>query len=124
MYQEGDVDHNNKVVKPIVEAAASEYGKLVKELVANGLEELLKPLASALSRLCQLAHASAVAIDSRERAISMAEELQTNTQRTNRYARPSVSGKVGSGKTSQNGTGGPSSPMEAAESILRQIRGR
>jgi hypothetical protein len=124
IYKEGDIEHNNKIFKPIIEAAASEYGKLVKELVANGLEDLPEPLAYALSRMCQLAHASAVAIDSRERAVSMAEELQTNTQRTNKYTRPSVSGKVGAGGSSKSGAGDPSSPMEAAERILQQVRGR
>jgi hypothetical protein len=127
IYQEGDVEHNSKVFTPIVKAAASEYGKLVNELARNGLETLPKPLAYALSRLCQLAHASAVAIDSRERAVMMAEQIETNTKRTQRYVRPSVSGKVDAGASSKNGAGaggGPNSTEEAASQLLQQVRGR
>lgn len=124
IYKEGDVEHNSKVFNPIVQAAATEYGKLVKILVQNGLEELPQPLAYALSRLCQLAHASATAIDSRERAVSMAKALENNTARTQKYIRPSVSGKVDAGRSSRNGSNGPSSPMEAAEQLLQQVRGR
>ncbi len=127
IYKEGDVEHNAKVFTPIVRAAASEYGKLVNELARNGLETLPRNLAYALSRLCQLAHASAVAIDSRERAVAMAEQLETNTKRDQRYIRPSVSGRADSSSTSKNGTGaggGPGSTMEAAEQLLNTIRKR
>jgi hypothetical protein len=126
IYKEGDTEHNEKIFTPIVQAAAGEYGKLVKELARNGLESLPKELAYALSRLCQLAHASAVAIDSRERAVSMAEQLENNTKRTQRYIRPSVSGGMDSsaGRNGAGAGGGPNSPEEAAEALLKSVRGR
>ena len=123
IFKEGDSQHN-QVVTPIVQAAAREYGKLVTELVKSGLESLPLPLAETLSRMCQLAHASAVAIDSRERAVAMMEEIEASSYRTNRYARPSMAGKPGTGKPYSNGKGafgGPSSTEEASEALINSI---
>lgn len=92
IYREGDTKHNENFVKPVVEAAGKEYGKLVRILAEHGLEELPEEVSYALSRMTLLAHASAVSIDSREAALRHAEEIEANTKRVDSYNRPTIGG--------------------------------
>jgi len=108
---EGDSEHNENYVKPILNQAAAEYGKLVTMLAEAGLEDLPESLAKALAKMTQLAHASAVSISSREAAVQRAKELEKNTARSNIYHRPSMHGAGG------GGTGGSGSVLSAEKPI-------
>lgn len=85
-----DSEFNKNYVEPITQAAATEYAKIVKLLAENGLEDLPEELAYALANMTQRAHASAVAHETRNKALDLAEELYVNTRRTTRYERPMV----------------------------------
>lgn len=115
-----DPEFNDKVVKPIMTAAATEYGKIITLLAENGLENLSEELSFALARMVQLAHASAISIDSREAAIKHAKTLEQNTARTNGFIRPGI----GSGRANSPEGGTPkvhATPQEAAKSLVQSM---
>ena len=122
--RESDTDYNKRVVDPIITAAASEYGKLVRMLAESGLEDLPKELAFALARTVHLAHASAVSVESRVRAEAEARELKENAARTTRYLRPPVGASQAMGGGSGAPNKAPSSPAEAADMILNSVLSR
>lgn len=129
IFDDNDSEHNENFVKPIVTQAAAEYGKLVTMLAEAGLEDLPQNVAKALARMSQLAHASAISIHSREQAVKHARELEKNTNRTNGYYRPSMSGSnAGGSGSSASGTGAltPGKPTElkqATSEILSKVMG-
>lgn len=85
-----DTEYNAKYVEPITKAAATEYGKIVSKLGELGLKDLPDDLAFALARMTQLAHASAVSLETRSKALDTVENVLRNTQRMNRFERPPV----------------------------------
>lgn len=117
--KETDTDYNKRVVEPILTAASSEYGKLVRMLAENGLTDLPKELAFALARTVHLAHASAVSIESRARAEAEAAELKTNMARTTKYLRPPIGSS--SASPAPVTSKAPSSLSEAADMILNSV---
>lgn len=119
IHKEGDTEYNQTFVDPIIKAAAQEYGKLVTLLAHNGLEKLPKDLAQALARMCQLAHASGVALHTRNEAVRRAEELETNVKRTTNYLRPQIGSANGHGNAPLPKQ--PASPREAAEQLLNKV---
>lgn len=120
--RESDSEFNTKVVDPILSAASSEYGKMVRLLADSGLVDLSDEIADALAKTVLLAHASAISIETRNRAMKEAEDLRTNTQRNNPYMRPNVGG--GTGSTSNPSEKQPSSTKEAASSLLQKVMGQ
>lgn len=117
--KEGDEEYNSKYIYPILEKASEEYGKLVVALAENGLSKLPKELAHALSRLTQLAHASALSIESRNHSLQKAQDIEKNTTRNTRYIRPQIGSSVGRG--GEPAAPAPSSPRSAADVLLGQI---
>lgn len=100
IYAEGEVDelimkenapeHNEKIVKPILTQAATEFGKIVVELAKLGITDLPEELGSALARMTQLAHVSGTAIQARKAALQYASELEKSLGNSARYNRPAV----------------------------------
>ena len=118
--RESDPEYNKKVVTPIRDAAAKEYGKMIKDLADHGLEDLPQPLAFALARMVHLAHASAVSLDRARAAEKELAEVTSNMKRTTNYIRPLRMN--GSG----NGTAGeqvyqPQSPKEAGQMLVNSV---
>ena len=122
IYRDGDSKHNQTYVEPLLKQSSSEYGKIVAMLADNGLEDLPKDLAYALARMTLLAHASSVAIETREQAIQRASEIEQNVVRTTKYVRPAV-GSGGRG-TDREPEAAPSSPRAAADALLSKVLGR
>lgn len=120
IYKEGDSEYNKKFVDPIISKAATEYGKIVNILAENGLDHLPKELAFALSRMCQLAHASSVALHTRNNAVKHIEELENNVKRTTSYLRPQVGSSNGSGAAASSGPQ-RTTPQEAADLLINQV---
>lgn len=123
IHKPGDSAYNQKFVDPIVRTAAQEYGKLVTMLAEHGLERLPKDLAFALSRMCQLAHASSVAMATRNEALRHSEELSRNVERESRYDRPAL-GSSGGHAGSPGPMKLPESPKQAAEMLLEKVMGQ
>lgn len=121
IHREGDTEYNQKFVNPIIKKAATEYGKIVSILSENGLEKLPKDLAFALARMCQLAHASAVALHTRNNAVKYAEELENNVKRSTSYIRPQIGATNGGGQSSQKSGLQPLTPAEAASKLLDSV---
>lgn len=117
--KEDDPEHNKRFVEPVLQAAATEYGKLIRTLAENGLEKLPKDLAFALARMVHLAHASAVSIESRHAAEIAKEELERNVRRTTSYLRPTV-GTSSHGNT-QGESPRPTSPQDAAKMLVNTV---
>lgn len=113
-------EFNEKVVKPLVTAAAQEYGKLVTLLAESGLKNLNEEAAYALARMTQLAHASAVSIASREAALEHADELERNTAKIAGYTRPSIGGG-GGGNGASSGPPTPRTPQEAGRQLAHSL---
>jgi vacuolar-type H+-ATPase subunit I/STV1 len=116
-----DEDFNERIVTPIRDKAAQEYGKIVKALAEKGLTHLDDDLGAALAKMVQLAIASSVAIETRSRAQAETETLRANSSRTNKFIRPSLGGGT---NTSPGSSSGPKSPSEAADMALNQVMGK
>ena len=121
IHKPGDSEYNSKYVDPIIKKAAVEYGKLVTLLSENGLERLPKDLAFAISRMCQLAHASAVAVHTRNDAVKHIEELEGNVQRTTNYIRPQLGATNGGGGKAEAPGSKPTTTEEASNALLKQV---
>lgn len=89
--REGDTEHNEKFVKPILAAAATEYGKLVRALTDSGLKSLNPDAAKQLAAICQRAAASGTAFASRDALIKELEGYSNNSG-TRKYGRPALGG--------------------------------
>ena len=125
--QELIADPNNPertrtVVTPIVQAAAKEYSSIMRALMDAGLSDIPKEVAFAMARMVQLAHASAISIDSRNAAIEHAERIEQNSRRTNPMVRPPM-GATGAPYTPPAAPA-PTSPANAADQLLSSIMPR
>jgi hypothetical protein len=124
-YREGDVEHNEKVVAPIMSQASADYAKVVKALIEEGgLKEMPAQLAKVISKMMLLAHSSSIAINSRDQAVDYAGRVVQDAQKINALVRPSL------GKTAGNATvGNPAGPKQYTPvkdrvgSFLAGIRG-
>lgn len=85
-----DSEFNKNYVEPITNAAAQEFNKAVNMLADAGLKELPDELAYYLSKLTATAHASAVAAETRNKAVTDVNKLLETTKRKNAYYRPPV----------------------------------
>lgn len=120
--REGDTEHNEKVAKVVLNAASTEFGKMVKILGENGIKDLPDDVSFALAKMTLLAHASAIAINSREHMREEYEKVMKNVQRDSLHARPPIgSSGVNRGATPAPAPKLPSSPTAAAESVLNKI---
>lgn len=88
-----DTEFNNTYVEPILKAAGTEFAKIVAKIESKLAEPLDEEEMYYLARMTQLAHASAVSMETRNRALTAADTLLKNTQRTNKYERPRIGGQ-------------------------------
>lgn len=85
-------DHNQKVVQPIMDECGRQYGRLIKQLVANGLKSLPDELAIGLSDSVCGAVVTAFAMRTRDAAEQSRNQLRQNMTRHANYVRPSIGG--------------------------------
>lgn len=119
-YKDNDSEHNEKIVKPLVETAAKEYGKMVTKLVESGLTKLPDDLSDAMANMCLLAHASAVSISQRNEAIRRYNEVDRNSRRETSYSRPPIGGTFGTGTPPAQAKLAPT-VEEGARAILNNV---
>ena len=93
--RDNDTRHNEEVVKPIVAHAASEYGRMVRELALNGLTTLPEELSNALALSALYSTALATAAVQRDAAIDAFNTLSRNVERSTPYIRPPIGGSFG-----------------------------
>lgn len=86
--KEDDTAFNEKFVYPIHNEAAQSLGKIVKELVALGVEQIPDELNKALSKMVLLAHASTAAVKSRNDILAQYNKTVKNIDRDAMYSRP------------------------------------
>lgn len=89
-----DPSFNQNIVNPILSRASTEYGKIIVELAKAGVTEVPKELAKALATMTLLAHATPVAIVTRNRALEHTDEMTRNLTRHHTLLRPPLGGGV------------------------------
>ena len=94
-YQEGNTEHNEKVMRPIVTKSSQEFGRMLTGLMNHGLRELPEDLAVALANMNLLAHQSAAATIERDALRIRNAELEAKLQKTNRVNFPGVNRSPG-----------------------------
>lgn len=109
-----DSEHNEKVARPIITAAATEYGKLVSRLVDAGLETLPDDVSDGLAEMVVLAVASAAINEQRNYAVSMFNNIEEASKRDTEYTRPPIGGNFG--------TGAAAPPKPAAGTVEQESR--
>lgn len=119
--QDGNTEHNEKIVKVILEKASTEYGKIIRLLGEQGIKDIPEPAAHALAKMTLLAHASALAIHTRDAMQAEYEKIVKNIQRDSLHERP----PIGASGVTGNGTPPPKAKSmtkeEAADSVLSKI---
>jgi hypothetical protein len=100
-YREGDTEHNEKFVRPILTKAGQEFGKIVKTLAQHGLTEMPKELGVAIARMTQLSHQAGVLAHQREQLANRVAELEGLLHLKNGVNRPGVNSTAGGGSIMQ-----------------------
>ncbi len=118
VYREGDTEHNEKVVRPILTRAGQEYGKIIKILAQHGLTALPKEAASAMSRMTQLAHQAGVLAVERSKLQARVSELEGILKTRNTVGRPGVNGNSNASSVKQTEAKGPAA---AARNVLGRV---
>lgn len=113
-------EHNETRAKPLLQAAATEYGRIVRELGELGLKQLPEELALALANMTQMALASALINEERNAAVSKLNELSENTRRSSGFNRPSYSGS-GKETIANDSSSKPRTSEQAAQDILKKV---
>lgn len=117
--KDNDHEHNQKYVDPILKQAAGEYGKFITAFAKAGIKELEPEVASALAEAVLLAHASAVALPTRDASMREAEAILNNT-RYNTLIRPNVGGGTPS-VSSAPARAATLTPQETARNQINSI---
>lgn len=89
-FVEGDTEHNEKIVRPILTKASQEFGRIVNACMQQGMKSMPKELGVAMARMTQLAHQSAVATHQRNVLQARVDELEAKLYNTHRVNRPGV----------------------------------
>lgn len=92
--QAGNTEYNNTVVRPILNKAATEYGRIVTALGQHGLETLPPEVAGALARMTTLAHGAAATNAMLAKVTQELQELKASVQKRNQFARPGSQGSA------------------------------
>jgi len=90
--QPGNSEFNSRFVIPIQQAAAKNYGRMVKDLVDNGLKELPDHIAQVLAETVLRATASDLAIESRDATEREWVAFEKDISTVQRLLRPSIGG--------------------------------
>lgn len=121
-FQEGNSEHNEKYVRPILTKAGQEYGKIVRALAENGLKQMPKDLSFALAKMTQLAHQSAVASVERDALKARVMELEGRLHITNGINRPGVNSTAGGPGAAVSSNGNKAvGPAQAARNVLSRV---
>ena len=125
--KDGDEAHN-AIVRPLVEAAATEFGKLVKILHAHGLKELPAPVANILAKRFALSQAAAVISASRADHYNRSERIVQESRSAASFIHPPIGGN-GGGTPATGGAGSSPRPktggLEATgEKLINDILSR
>lgn len=88
----GNTEHNEKFVKPVLQKAATEYGRLINGLVGAGLKELPAPIGKALARMTKLAIGGAVIREQNKILQERIAELEGSIKTKNSHYRPGAHG--------------------------------
>lgn len=112
----------SKVTQPLLTAAATEYGKLVKRLAKDGLTHLSPEIAKSLSTRFILSQLSAVTAASRDQHYERAEQIATNAKRESFFSRPRVGGGGTGSPAPQNNA--PRTPMDTAKALREKVMGK
>jgi len=100
-YVEGDTEHNERYVRPILTKAAQEYGRTISILAQHGLTELPKELAMKFARADQLAHYSAVLLVEKNKLAVENTELKSLLKLRGYLNNPSINGTGASSSYSE-----------------------
>lgn len=120
-FREGDTEHNEKYVRPILTKAATEYGRTVKILAEHGMTQLPKELAVKLARSDQLAHYAAVLLTERDAANKRIQELEGQIKTRNFVSRPGITGTSHTAAPAPTGRHGVGA-MEAGRRVLSRVQ--
>lgn len=116
-FKDGDTEHNETIVRPLLNKASKDFGAVVKILAENGLKQLPQETSYIIARAIQLSHESAVL---RLENSQIKEELQTLRRRVgdlNSLNRPGASGGGSSSNAGQREKGG----VGAARAALAKV---
>lgn len=122
-FREGDSEHNERFVKPILTKAAQEYGRIVRTLAQHGLTELPVDVAMALARMTQLAHQSAAIGYDRDQKSARVHELETLMRQKGMIHRPGVNSTAGSNTAPVTPTTAVG-PENAGRKVLSRVMGK
>lgn len=120
IHKPDDPEFNTNYPDRLLPQAAKEYGKMITELGKQGISDIPKPLAKAIAKMVLLAHASGVAVETRNRAMNQVDDLTANLTRYHSQLRPQIGGGVARGQ----GTGDKPKPLTAeqeAYAITNQV---
>jgi len=121
VYREGDSEHNDKYVRPILTRAGQEYGKFVRVLAEHGLTELPKEVSIALARMTKLAHLSAVKAVENEHLRNRVAELESKLTTKHSVNRPGVNGTGGGNNVYSSPSGKAVGPAAAGRNALNRV---
>lgn len=122
IYSDTDKDFNERVVKPLLTHAATEFGKTINILAEAGLKELTPELAEAIALGHLYGTSSGVVAEAAFQAMQDAEQIRNHTKNLFKFNRPSIG--RGSPNTSAPSGGGEKpapNPTEAARQITQKI---
>lgn len=121
-FVEGDTEHNEKIVRPILTKASQEFGRLINACMQNGMKVLPKEVGVAMARMTQLAHQSAVATHQRNVLQARVDELEAKLFNTHRVNHPGVnrSSAIPSNSPASKAVGGE----RAGQNVLARVTGK
>lgn len=127
IHRPDDPEHNELFVKPILQQAGQEYGKIVTMLTEAGLKELPPKVSKALASMTARALASGVAVASREAAVAELGEMQQVINRITNAKSPNIGSAAGRGsgeppQASPRGYGGDTT-LSTAANLLATVLG-
>lgn len=114
-------EEHDKLVKPLVQTAAEEYGRFIKLLADSGTKDLHPEAAKILAKRFLLSQVNSVTAASREHHYNRAEEIVNESKRMSSMIRPPIGAYNGGGGQGESGPPKPTSPEDAANILLRKV---
>lgn len=91
-FVDGNSEHNEKVARPLIQKAASEYSKVVKMLSDHGIKQLPYEVSYALANMVQRAYVSSIAAAQRAQLVEELETTKKLIQTRQNIDRPGANG--------------------------------
>lgn len=117
-FREGDTEHNEKVVLPIITRAGQEYGKIVKTLVDNGLRSMPREVGIAMSKMVQLAHQAGILAVERDKLSNRVKELEGLLKDRHSVNRPGMTNRPSTPADNSKPTGGKAIARAALNRVM------